>query len=555
MDIPKSVGRYHIVDEIGRGGMGRVLRAHDPQLDRWVAVKIIQPHLEAGPSSDEMKIRFLREARLAARLHHPGIVTVFDAGTEGDLLWLVMELVQGESLSHRLTHGPSPDRKESLEIVAKVADALGAAHAAGIIHRDIKPANILLLPDGTPKVTDFGVARAVGDNTALTRTGASVGSPSYMAPEQIRGEPVDPRADLFSLGVVAYQLLLKRRPFPADTITTLVYQILNHDPFSDGQALDRLGSEIVAFLRRALAKERENRFENSQAMATAARSLTTDGTPPRLPPIESDPTFIQPSRMTDSGVQPGSRAVAWVLAGIAGTILTAATVLGLWAFFNLPRKSSEPPTPQVLMTPTRAKTTEGMEPPETPTPAQIIEPPQNTSTPRPPIPTPAEDIRPRKVRVSPTTIPFRPTAIPTAITVHTRPRPTPIWARPTPVPRPTSPHPSVPPPAPAPTPNPTPTVAPTPTSPPISDIFACRRGAEFGVDPEDALITINGTVLGIADDWDDTGGGQIYYFPAPGRYLVKLSHPEYATAWIRISVSQYAEDDVVEVDTELEELN
>ncbi len=562
MDTPQSVGRYRIVDEIGRGGMGRVLRAHDPQLDRWVAVKIILPTLEAGPDSDQMKKRFLREARLAARLHHPGIVTVFDAGTEGDLLWLVMELVQGESLSQKLNRDGAPDRNQSLEIVAQVAEALSAAHAAGVIHRDIKPANILMLPDGRPKVTDFGVARAIGDNTSLTRTGSSVGSPSYMAPEQVRGEPVDARADLFSLGVIAYQLLLKRRPFPADTITTLVYQILNHDPFSDGKALERLGPDLVSFLGRALAKDRENRFSDARSMAAAARSLTSGGAPPIPSALDTDPTYIQHPQPVETPVPYRHQVLPWILAGVAGMFLTAVTALGLWTLFNM--QKPEPQVAQVLPAPPTAMPIGVVEPTAVPTLGPQAATPIPTQVPNTPTPRPTEiartTSRPATVTTIPTAIPVIPSPTPVFMAVPTArprptPRPTPSWAQKNPPFAPTAPPPIAMPPTPSPTSAPTPTVAPAPTSPPISEIFACTRGAEFDVEPEEALVTINGTVLGIADDWDDAGGGQTYYFPGPGRYLVKLSCPGYKTTWIRVSVSQYAEDEVVEIDTELEDLD
>lgn len=538
--------------------MGRVLRAHDPQLDRWVAVKIILQTLEAGPDSEEMTKRFLREARLAARLHHPGIVTVFDAGTEGDLLYLVMELIEGESLSRRLNRGPVPDRNECLEIVARVAEALGAAHDAGVIHRDIKPANILMLPNGLPKVTDFGVARAVGDNTALTRTGSSVGSPSYMAPEQVRGEPVDARADLFSLGVVAYQLLLKRRPFPADTITTLVYQILNHDPFSDGQALEKLGPELVSFLKKALAKDRKNRFPDARSMATSARALTDEGVPTRPSALETDPTFIQQPQALETAVAARRSPLPWILAGSAGVLLAAVTTFGVWSIVTT--QKDEPPEPlitQSAITPPEASPTDVVEATAVPTPSQSLEPPVATPRPteRPSNPTPqaTTPLRPVAQRPTPTAVQVMPlppatATVPPTARPRPTPRPTPAWARDEPTVAPT-----IPPPVPTPVIPPTPTVAPKPTSPPISEIYACTRGAEFDVDPEEALVTINGTILGIADDWDDAGGGQTYFFPGPGRYLVKLSHPGYITTWVRISVSQYAEDEVVEVDTELEE--
>ncbi|MCB1008944.1 MAG: serine/threonine protein kinase, partial [Acidobacteria bacterium] len=195
---PDKVGRYEIRGEIGRGAMGRVYRGYDPQLGREVAIKMIATSLAgARDDGDEVAARFLREARVAARLQHPGVVAVYDAGREGDGLYLVMELVDGETLAERLSRGDFPSIEEALDIVAQAADALAAAHATQIVHRDIKPGNLMITRTGRVKVADFGVAKAVGESTELTRTGMMVGSPAYMAPEQVKGQSLDGRSDLF----------------------------------------------------------------------------------------------------------------------------------------------------------------------------------------------------------------------------------------------------------------------------------------------------------------------------------------------------------------------
>ena len=215
MTLPATIGRYRVTGELGRGAMGVVYRGVDPSLDRPVAIKVIATRVGAvSASSEELEARFLREARVAARINHPGVVTVYDAGREGDSLYLVMELIEGESLAERLSRGDYPTQTEALGLVARVAEALASPHNLGIIHRDVKPANIMLTKDGGVKVADFGVAKAVGEETNLTRTGIVVGSPAYMAPEQVRGQELDGRTDLFSLGVVLYELLLRRKPFP-----------------------------------------------------------------------------------------------------------------------------------------------------------------------------------------------------------------------------------------------------------------------------------------------------------------------------------------------------
>ncbi|HSM50687.1 MAG TPA: serine/threonine-protein kinase, partial [Thermoanaerobaculia bacterium] len=301
--VPAQVGRYRIVEEIGRGAMGAVFRAHDPQLDREVAVKVISASL-AGESlpGGEAEARVLREARLTARLRHPGIVAVHDAGRQGPDLYLVMELVEGESLAARLARGSYPVASEALEIVAQAAEALAVAHAAGIIHRDMKPGNLLLAPDGRVKVSDFGVAKAVGESTELTRTGMLVGSPAYMAPEQIKGEALDGRADLFSLGVVLYELLLRRRPFPADTVTTLVYQILHQDPLSDPAIAAALPSAQADLLQWCLAKEPAVRIPDARTLAARTRALVA----PALPAPASAAEIHQVATRLSSGGRPGA---------------------------------------------------------------------------------------------------------------------------------------------------------------------------------------------------------------------------------------------------------
>jgi serine/threonine-protein kinase len=270
----ERIGRYRLGGEIGRGAMGAVYRARDPQLQRDVAVKLISLAYATGHGDpQEAAARFAREARVAARVQHPNVVAVYDFGEEADQLYLVMELVEGETLSQRLARGDFPGTTAALDLVAQTADALAAAHRAGVIHRDIKPANLLLPAAGPVKVSDFGVAKAVGESTELTRTGMMVGSPAYMAPEQVQGQELDGRSDLFSLGVVLYELLMHRKPFPADTLTTLVFQILHQDPFESETVAGRLHPDLIDLLRWALAKERDVRIPDAVTFAARARAL------------------------------------------------------------------------------------------------------------------------------------------------------------------------------------------------------------------------------------------------------------------------------------------
>src|SRR5258706_206142 len=201
--------------------MGLVYLARDPQIEREVALKTVRCD---GPGStfnvDESKARFLKEPRISGRLQPPHIVTVFDVGEDQGTLYLAMEYVSGGSLSQRLGKGEPLELEDRIRIVGEVASALAHAHERGVIHRDIKPANILLTETLRAKVTDFGIGKLLAGDTDLTSTGQMVGSPSYMSPEQIRGEKLDVRSDIFSLGVVLYQTITERKPFPADTLTT-----------------------------------------------------------------------------------------------------------------------------------------------------------------------------------------------------------------------------------------------------------------------------------------------------------------------------------------------
>ncbi len=366
-NLPATIGRYRITGELGRGGMGVVYRAVDPQLDRQVAVKRIS--LDSGePSAGELENRFLREARLAARLHHTAVATVFDAGRDGDALYLVMELVEGESLQRRLARGNFPSAGQSLELAAQVADALAAAHQKGIIHRDVKPANILLTAEGAVKVSDFGVAKAVGDATDLTRSGTVLGSPAYMAPEQIQGQGIDTRADIFSLGVVLYEMLLHRRPFPADTVTTLIYQILHQDPLDDPLAMRALGAELGIFLRQALAKNPADRVPDATTFARRARELAArmaageqvaTGATLRLPERAAPAPVVQTAPAPAATAR---RNPLWVaaVAGVAGALVLAG------AYWLLRR----PPAPPVgVATPVRVEPRATSLPPASANPA------------------------------------------------------------------------------------------------------------------------------------------------------------------------------------------
>jgi serine/threonine-protein kinase len=218
----ESIGPFQLLEELGRGAMGVVFRGFDPAIGRSVAIKIIQSGQFASPEEkSDLKVRFAREAAAAGKLSHPNIVTVYQLGEQGDSQYLVLELVNGASLEKTLSGGQTLDQKTALSILGQVADALDYAHSEGIVHRDVKPANILVRPDGKAKITDFGIAHIASQT--VTRTGFTFGTPAYMSPEQIESFKVSGKADQYSLGVIAYQMLSGKRPFSADTGPSLMY--------------------------------------------------------------------------------------------------------------------------------------------------------------------------------------------------------------------------------------------------------------------------------------------------------------------------------------------
>ena len=570
MTVPEKISRYTIQGELGRGAMGVVYRGLDPALDRPVAIKSILPTVGAGSvSAEELEARFLREARLAARINHTNVVHVYDAGRDGASLFLVMEFIEGESLSARLHRREYPDIPSALELAAQVADALGAAHALGVIHRDVKPANIMLNRQGTVKVADFGVAKAVGEDTGLTRTGTVVGSPAYMAPEQVRGEVVDGRADLFSLAVVLYELVLRRKPFPSETVTTLIYQILHDDPLADPEISRKLSPEIADFLGRALAKKPAERVPDAAAFAGEARQLArtfvvpapasveataptvvlsaarlagaatgvtvieskvtprgpanaaalvapgrmsnvtavppavaqggATGVGPPPPPPAAGPGAASPAAAMDDPAPPRRRMTGGLL--IAFGLLFFAVAIGILVIRNnresmtgvMPQPTDQPPTSGVAWHPTVAPE---KAPALTAGPATAV--PATALTAGPATAVPATAL-PESVIVPTATIgssagvqPLSPVAL--ALTV-----------------------------------------APTP-EPAFSETFRCGTVVRFGIDPEDAEVFVDGTLLGTADDWDGMGGGKEYHFSEPGPHFVRFQLKGYRTTTVKFIV-------------------
>jgi hypothetical protein len=491
VNLPPSIGRYTITGELGRGAMGVVYRAVDPALERQVAVKVIAARAGAAAlSMEELEARFLREARVAARINHPGVVTVHDAGREKDSLYLVMELIDGESLGQRLARRAFPSPGEAFDLVAQVGDALAAAHSLGVVHRDIKPGNIMLTQGGRVKVTDFGVAKAIGERTDLTRTGTVVGSPAYMSPEQVRGEELDGRSDLFSLGVVLYELLLRRKPFPADTVTTLIYQILHEDPLADPLISRVLGVDVAGFLHRCLAKGRQDRTPDAVSFASGAWGLAGKATP--LVPEGTGPTTklplpTEPAPDVSGETRTAKRpriSVGAIMSAVGVALLAVAALIAVRHLSRGPVGGASPPpsaVPTSAQVPALAAGRVESVPEPTVTPGQVAGPTPNERG---------------------------------VVSQRSNPEATLVN---------------------------------------VVAIFYCQRGAEFNVTPEDAIVTVDGKVIGKADDWDGKGGGRTYIFSRPGRHLVKLALRGYRTNWIEIVVSSMAQDEIADVDITLPE--
>ncbi|MGA3041611.1 MAG: serine/threonine-protein kinase, partial [Bryobacteraceae bacterium] len=262
------IGRYKIVRELGRGAMGVVYLATDPTIGRPVAIKTIRlGEVSNAEERARLRERLFREARSAGVLSHPGIVTIYDMEAQDDLAYIAMEYVNGPTLDQLISGQPLPaDRMFS--ILGQAAVALDYAHQKGIVHRDIKPANIMVTEDGLCKITDFGIAK-ISTNEQFTMTGAIVGTPHYMAPEQVQGMAVDGRADQFSLAVITFEMLTGEKPFTGEQLTTVVYKIVAEEPVPAHRLNSTLNQNITNVLRRALAKKPDARYPNCQKFVNA----------------------------------------------------------------------------------------------------------------------------------------------------------------------------------------------------------------------------------------------------------------------------------------------
>ena len=270
-----QLGRYEITATLGRGAMGVVYKAHDPLIERIVAIKTVAFAGLCKTEAEEFEQRFFREAKSAGRLNHPNIVTIHDVGRSNEFDYIAMEFLSGQSLRALLNSGAPLSFERIIEIVSAIADGLAFAHAQDIVHRDIKPANIMVLENGVVKITDFGIAQLPGGS--LTMMGSVLGSPKYMSPEQVAGQKADGRADIFSLGTVLYEMLTGQPPFSCDNLHATMYQVVYKTPPPPSSCCPGLSADFDAIVARAMAKDPFDRYQDASEMAVDLRRMLRSG--------------------------------------------------------------------------------------------------------------------------------------------------------------------------------------------------------------------------------------------------------------------------------------
>jgi serine/threonine-protein kinase len=320
---PETLSHYNILGELGRGGMGVVYKAADTKLDRTVALKVLPPH---ALTSEDDRSRFYREARSAAALHHPNIATVFEIDEEDGQPFIAIEFVDGQSLHERIAAGPLP-LKDAVSIAAQIAEGLKVAHAANIVHRDIKSANVMLTGEGKAKILDFGLAQTAA-STKLTQMGSTLGTVAYMSPQQARGEEVDHRTDLWSLGAVLYEMIAGKPPFPGDFEQAVVYSILHDEPKPLTAIRTGVPMGLEWIVSKLLSKDPENRYQSAADLLVDLR--TVDLSAPgmsRIAPNQTVPTGELPSSQSETQKESSPSWIRTVFALVLGAAI--ATVLWL----------------------------------------------------------------------------------------------------------------------------------------------------------------------------------------------------------------------------------
>jgi predicted Ser/Thr protein kinase len=525
LPVGSKLGRFQIASVLGQGAMGVVYLANDPDIERPVAIKTVRPEGVGGESLQDLETRFLREARLAGRLQHPNIVTVYDVGRDHGVCFIAMEYVDGHPLTRYLGAGAELPLSARVGIIRQVAEALGHAHERGVLHRDVKPGNILVAKGGRVKVTDFGIGKFTEAATSeLTRAGQMVGSPAYMSPEQVKGEKLDGRSDLFSLGIVLYELLTGARPFSGESITTLVYQILHTEPRDPLELKSDLPVSTREVVARLLAKAPDRRPANAQEFIRELRRIEKFQRESELTrrAVSAAPAPPTPEEAGAGGPAGPATSAGTVPAPVPPRRSGMPVILGALAVlvavsFLLLRDRQEGMAPMAAAGPTRA--------PALPTAAP--------ATPAPTAkPTAAAEPTPLPIEAGPAAATPKPRLTPrlrlTAVAAEEKKVAGAQASAPVPAPTSSSGRPAHP-----------------------DAVFATRRAVRFTSSPDQARLSVDGRYIGIADDWDNRGGGRELELPK-GTHSVKMELPGYRPLILEIQVTDDSGKDSLSIDQEME---
>lgn len=341
-DMPARLGRYEIVRQLGRGAMGVVYEGLDPNIGRRVAIKTARRDvIEASGRADEMIERFLREARAAGGLNHAHIITIYDADEQDGTAYIAMEYVEGTDLQKTIGQRSRFSPEETVALGATVCEALAHAHDNGVVHRDVKPSNIMMLNDGTIRVADFGIARV--KDSSLTQEGAMIGTPHYMSPEQFMGQRVDGRSDLFSVGIILYELLTGEKPFHGEAISTVMHAVIKTDPIDPSALNFSVNNVLSEVIMKSLEKAPNQRYADGRAMAAALRESLKEHPDPAITLVGDPGAVGEKTMLVDSS--PGIDAT--VAMGDSG----AAKLAGGSMAETVAESPAKPPAPPERPTP------------------------------------------------------------------------------------------------------------------------------------------------------------------------------------------------------------